>query len=358
MAILQEVDRGGQVYFVHNRVQTIYGKAEELAQLVPEVRIAVGHGQMNEQDLENVMLDFSMQQFDVLLATTIIESGLDIPNANTMIVDRADRLGLAQLYQLRGRVGRSPVQAYAYCYYDPERQLSEDAKDRLRAIREFTTLGSGYQIALRDLEIRGVGNVLGAEQHGHMVSIGFDLYCQMLDESIEELKEGKVIEEKESAIIDLNVTAFMPNEWIGDKDVKLNEYKRLANIDSERSLEVIQAEWQDRFGSIPWETTQLVDLVRLRLMATELGIPLVRSDEEYIRINVPFTLQEWMKYQAKLPADIGKKARWVPGISSKQGSLPVLLVKHLLMEGKDQVDYLRGLLKGLLKIKHEMLSEV
>jgi transcription-repair coupling factor (superfamily II helicase) len=358
MAILQEVDRGGQVYFVHNRVQTIYSKAEELSQLVPEVRIAVGHGQMNEQDLENVMLDFSMQQFDVLLATTIIESGLDIPNANTMIVDRADRLGLAQLYQLRGRVGRSPVQAYAYCYYDPERQLSEDAKDRLRAIREFTTLGSGYQIALRDLEIRGVGNVLGAEQHGHMVSIGFDLYCQMLDESIEELKEGKVIEEKESAIIDLNVTAFMPNEWIGDKDVKLNEYKRLANIDSERSLEVIQAEWQDRFGSIPWETTQLVDLVRLRLMATELGIPLVRSDEEYIRINVPFTLQEWMKYQAKLPPEIGKKARWVPGISSKQGSLPVLLVKHLLMEGKDQVDYLRELLKGLLKIKHELMSEV
>ncbi|MBY0404040.1 MAG: transcription-repair coupling factor, partial [Cyanobacteria bacterium] len=206
MAILQEVDRGGQVYFVHNRVQTIYHLAEELKQLIPEVRFAVGHGQMNEQDLETVMLDFSQNQYDVLLCTTIIESGLDIPNANTIIVDRADRLGLAQLYQLRGRVGRSPVQAYAYCYYDPDRNLSEDAKDRLRAIREFTTLGSGYQIALRDLEIRGVGNILGSEQHGHMVAVGFDLYCEMLEESIEEL-QGKETQEKEDSIIDLNVSA-------------------------------------------------------------------------------------------------------------------------------------------------------
>lgn len=353
MAILQEIDRGGQVYFVHNRVQTIYSRVEELQALVPEVRFAVGHGQMNDQDLENVMLDFAQQQYDVLVCTTIIESGLDIPNVNTIIIDRADRLGLAQLYQIRGRVGRSPVQAYAYCYYDPERNLTEDAKDRLRAIREFTTLGSGYQIALRDLEIRGVGNILGSEQHGHMVAVGFDLYCQMLEESIEEL-QGKAVEEKEDSIIDLNVTALIPEKWVGDRDVKLNEYKRLAGIDSERSLEIIQAEWRDRFGEIPEETQQLVHLVRLRLMASVLGIPLVRSDEEFLRITVPFSLQEWLKYQGKLAPEVGKKARWVPGITSKQGSMPVLLVKHVGMDGQDQVDFLLKLFTSLCGFKQEM----
>lgn len=350
MAILQEIDRGGQVYFVHNRVQTIYAKLEELQALVPEVRFAVGHGQMNERDLETVMLDFAQHQYDVLICTTIIESGLDIPNVNTIILDRADRLGLAQLYQIRGRVGRSNIQAYAYCYYDPERNLTEDARDRLRAIREFTTLGSGYQIALRDLEIRGVGNVLGSEQHGHMVSVGFDLYCQMLEESIHELQTGEVAEEKESAIIDINVTALIPDAWVGDRDVKIMEYKRLASVDSDLALEIIQAEWKDRFGEIPRETLMLVNLVRLRLLATALNIPQVRADEEFIRISVPYTLQEWMFLQKQLPDDLGKKARWMPGVTSKQGSLPVLLVKHLGMTGEDQVDYLRGLFTQLLKI--------
>lgn len=353
MAILQEIDRGGQVYFLHNRVQTIYAKLEELQALVPEVRFAVGHGQMNERELENVMLDFAQHQYDVLLCTTIIESGLDIPSANTMIVDRADRFGLAQLYQIRGRVGRSNVQAYAYCYYDPERNLTEDARDRLRAIREFTSLGSGYQIALRDLEIRGVGNVLGSEQHGHMVAVGFDLYCQMLEESIHELQTGEVAEEKEPAIIDINVTALIPDKWVGDRDVKLMEYKRLASVDSELAIEIIQAEWKDRFGEIPKETQMLMNLVRLRIMATELKIPQVRADDESLRITVPYTLQEWLYLQKQLPVDIGRKARWVPGVTSKQGSLPVLIVKLLGMTGEDQVDYLREMFTHLLKIINE-----
>ncbi len=350
MAILHEVDRGGQVYFVHNRVQTIYGTLEELQVLVPEVRFAVGHGQMNERDLENIMLDFAQHQYDVLICTTIIESGLDIPNVNTIVLDRADRLGLAQLYQIRGRVGRSNIQAYSYCYYDPERNLTTDAKDRLRAIREFTSLGSGYQIAMRDLEIRGVGNVLGSEQHGHMVSVGFDLYCQMLEESIEELQTGVVVEEKEPAIIDVNVTAFIPDKWVGDRDVKLMEYKRLASVRTELAIEIIQAEWKDRFGDIPAQTLMLVDLVRLRILATELKIPQVRSDEEYLRITVPYNLQEWMFLQKQLPPEIGRKARWVPGVTSKQGSLPVLLIKHLGMSGVDQVDFLKTLLSTLVKI--------
>lgn len=350
MAILQEVDRGGQVYFMHNRVQTIYAKLDELQALVPEVRFVVGHGQMNERDLENVMLDFAQHQYDVLVCTTIIESGLDIPSANTIILDRADRLGLAQLYQIRGRVGRSNVQAYAYCYYDPERNLTEDARDRLRAIREFTSLGSGYQIALRDLEIRGVGNVLGSEQHGHMVAVGFDLYCQMLEESIHELQTGEVAEEKEPAIIDINVTALIPDKWVGDRDVKLMEYKRLASVDSELAIEIIQAEWKDRFGEIPKQTQMLMNLVRLRIMATALKIPQVRADDESLRITVPYTLQEWLFLQKQLPVEIGRKARWVPGVTSKQGSLPVLIVKLLAMTGEDQVEFLKELFSHLLKI--------
>jgi transcription-repair coupling factor (superfamily II helicase) len=357
MAILHEVDRGGQVYFVHNRVQTIYAKLEELQALVPEVRLAVGHGQMNERELENVMLDFAQQQYDVLICTTIIETGLDIPNVNTIVIDRADRLGLAQLYQIRGRVGRSNVQAYGYCYYDPERNLSEDARDRLRAIREFTSLGSGYQIAMRDLEIRGVGNVLGSEQHGHMVSVGFDLYCQMLEESIEELQTGVVVEEKEPAIIDINVTAFIPDAWVGDRDVKLMEYKRLAGVDSELAIDIIQAEWKDRFGEIPAQTLMLVDLVRIRILATELKIPQVRTDDESLRITVPYTLQEWMFLQKQLPPEIGRKARWVPGVTSKQGSLPVLLIKLLGMTGDDQVVFLKTMFSHLVRIINEAAAQ-
>jgi transcription-repair coupling factor (superfamily II helicase) len=346
MAILQEVDRGGQVFFLHNRVQTIYAKLNELQILIPEVRFAVGHGQMHENDLETVMLDFAQKKHDVLLCTTIIESGLDLPNANTIIVDRADRFGLAQLYQIRGRVGRSETQAYAFCYYNQDQILTQDATERLRAIREFTTLGSGYQIALRDLEIRGVGNVLGSEQHGHMVAVGFDLYCQMLEESISEL-QGKMAETRTDAIIDLNVTAFMPDAWVGDKNVKLTEYKRLADIRSTRALDIIQAEWKDRFGDIPAETLQLVRLVKLRLMATALKIPTVREDQEFLRIAVPYSLKEWLQYQTKMPPEIGNKARWVPAVTSKEGSLPVLLVKQLTMKGSDQMAYVEKLFEQL-----------
>ncbi|MGE0199342.1 MAG: transcription-repair coupling factor [Candidatus Melainabacteria bacterium] len=357
MAILQEIDRGGQVYFVHNRVKTIYEKLSELQQLIPEVRFGVGHGQMNENQLENVMLDFEQQQFDVLVCTTIIESGLDIPNVNTIIVDRADRFGLAQLYQIRGRVGRSEVQAYAYCYYDPERQLTKDAQDRLRAIREFTTLGSGYQIALRDLEIRGVGNILGSEQHGHMVAVGFDLYCQMLEETITEIQQGEPVEEKEQSIIDLNVTAFMPDKWVGDRDVKMMEYKRLAAIDTDLALEIIQAEWKDRFGDIPKETLRLVDLVRLKLSATALGIPLVRSDDEHIRVSIPYTLQEWLYLQRNMKGDLGKKARWVPAVNTSQGSMPTLLIKQLGMTGEDQIDFLMKFFRELKKLVDKAFQE-
>ncbi|MFN8614544.1 MAG: transcription-repair coupling factor [Vampirovibrionales bacterium] len=354
MAILQELDRGGQVFFLHNRVQTIHQMEDHLRNLIPEAKFLVAHGQMTGDELENAMLSFAEHEYDVLICTTIIESGLDIPNVNTIIVDQANKFGLAQLYQIRGRVGRSDRQAYCYCYYEPERMLTTDAQDRLRALREFTTLGSGYQIALRDLEIRGVGNILGGEQHGHMVAIGFDLYCSMLEDTISQLK-GEATEKHESAIIDLNVTALIPQDWVGDLDVKLSEYKRLADVRSALQLEHIQAEWQDRFGPIPPQTQQLVRLVQLRLLATELGVAQVRSDEEHLRITVPYTLQEWMYLQNRLPGDLGKKARWMPGVkSASAGGNPTLLVKTLRMEGEEQVDYLMALFKGIQAIQKEL----
>ena len=197
-AISHEMEREGQIYFVHNRVQSIYKVASNLQELLPEARIAIGHGQMNEKDLEKIMYEFGDYQYDVLVCTSIIESGLDIPNVNTIIIDNTDNFGLAQLYQLRGRVGRSDVQAYSYCLYHPDKTLTDEAKDRLKAIRDFNTLGSGYQIALRDLEIRGVGNVLGKEQHGQMLAVGFDMYCSLLDEAVHEASRRK-IHQKRSA---------------------------------------------------------------------------------------------------------------------------------------------------------------
>ena len=213
-AIMHELEREGQVYYLHNRVQSIYRVAEDLQRLVPNARIAVGHGQMKESELEKVIYDFSTHEYDVLVCTTIIESGLDIPNANTIIIDNADKFGLAQLYQIRGRVGRSERQAYAYCLYHPDKVLTPEARDRLKAIKDFTTLGSGYQIALKDLEIRGVGNILGAQQHGHMLSVGFDMYCSLLEETIQELK-GEHVRKKPPTTIDINTTAFILMRWGG-----------------------------------------------------------------------------------------------------------------------------------------------
>lgn len=354
MAILQEVDRGGQVYYLHNRVNTIYGVAEQVRQLVPEVRVAVAHGQLSPTDLETVMLDFASQQYDVLLCTTIVESGVDIPNANTLIMDDADRYGLAQLYQIRGRVGRSEQQAYAYLYYPPDRQLTDDAKNRLRAIREFTALGSGYHIAMRDMEIRGVGNILGAEQHGHMIQVGFDLYCDLLNQAVEAAQQGKshIEERPEPSVIDLNVTAFIPEKWVGDQDVKLSEYKRLAAIDSEKGLDVVEAEWQDRFGPVPPQAKQLLQLARLRVLATALTIPLVRMDDEHLRISVPFGLQDWMRLQGQLKTKLASKLRWVAPVrsSSEAGGVPTLLLKHATLDAQTLVKFLLELFTELKQL--------
>jgi transcription-repair coupling factor (superfamily II helicase) len=282
-AILRELDRGGQVFFVHNRVETIEAQAEQLRQLLPGVRIAVGHGQMPEGQLEKVMLAFAGGETEVLVCTTIIESGLDIPNANTIIIDRADTLGLAQLYQLRGRVGRSSRRAYAYLLYRRREKLSDVARKRLQAIFNASELGAGFQIALSDLEIRGAGNILGAEQHGHVAAVGFDLYTRLLAEAVEEQRsefEGRpAVIERPGATVDLPVDAHLPDEYVPETAQKLELYRRLGRVRTAGELAAFRQELLDRFGPLPAPVLMLLEVVELRMAAETAGIASVSREE-------------------------------------------------------------------------------
>src|SRR5436189_5182173 len=246
-AIRRELLREGQVFFVHNRVQDIDFVSEQLRELVPEARIGVAHGQMDEGRLERVVLDFWEREYDVLVCTTIVESGLDIPTVNTLVVDRSDLLGLAQLYQLRGRIGRRGQRAYAYLFHPREQSLTEEAYERLKTIGEFTDLGSGFKIAMRDLEIRGAGNMLGAEQSGHIAAVGFDLYVEMVTEAVGELT-GAVPEHPAEVQIDLPVTAHLPRDYIARDDVRMEAYRRLAAVTTPADVDDVRAEWEDRYG--------------------------------------------------------------------------------------------------------------
>lgn len=270
-AILREIDRGGQVFFVHNRVQGIQIIAQKLHQLIPEVRIAVGHGQMNEEQLERVMVGFANGEYDVLISTTIIENGLDIPNANTIIVNNAAYFGLSQLYQLRGRVGRATQQAYAYFFYAKNAKLTAIQEKRLRAIFEATELGAGFRIAMKDLEIRGAGSLLGAEQSGFMNSVGFDLYCKLLAEAVQELQGIQAETPLMGTTVDLPLDAYLPDDFIGDRTLKVNFYQRLANLKQPEQVETMAAEMEDRFGTLPQPVQNLLSLIRLKVEAARLG---------------------------------------------------------------------------------------
>jgi transcription-repair coupling factor (superfamily II helicase) len=270
-AIRNELERGGQVYFVHNRVESIYSLGNLLARIVPEARIAVAHGQMDEDALERVMVDFVAHAYDVLLATTIIENGLDIPNANTMIVNRADRYGLAQLYQLRGRVGRSDRRAYAHLLIPPEDSLSAVARKRLAAIREFSDLGSGFRVAALDLEIRGAGNLLGGEQSGHIDAIGFDMYMKLLEQTVRELR-GEELEDERRASVNLRVDLRLDEEYIPDMNQRLTVYRRIAGVRTEDELGTMVEEIRDRYGPVPSSLLNLADYARIRLLADRLGV--------------------------------------------------------------------------------------
>lgn len=285
-AISRELARGGQVYYVYNRVNTIVEMTNTVAKLVPEANVAFAHGQMKERELERIMYDFINGEIDVLVSTTIIETGLDISNVNTMIIHDADSLGLSQLYQLRGRVGRSNRTAYAFLMYRRNKMLKEIAEKRLHAIREFTDLGSGFKIAMRDLEIRGAGNLLGEEQHGHMEAVGYDLYCKMLNESVKELKGEAEPEEEYGTSIDLDIDAFISEKYIRSESQKLDIYKRVAGIESEEEYDDMMEELMDRFGEPPKSVQNLLAIANLKAMAHKAYITEISQKGDSIRFTM------------------------------------------------------------------------
>ena len=285
-AIRQELDRGGQIFYVVPRVEGIEEVAEGLRQMIPGLRLLVAHGQMAEGELESAMVAFNAGEADLMLCTTIVESGLDIPRVNTILIEDAHRFGLAQLYQLRGRVGRSGIQAHAWLFYPGDASLSEAARQRLRAIQEFAQLGSGYQLAMRDMEIRGVGNLLGVEQSGQMEAIGFDLYMEMLQESLAEI-QGQDIPAVDDTQIDLPITAFIPGDWIADNDEKMAAYRSAADCSSPEGLLQLAADWVDRYGAIPAPVISLLQLMELKLLAKRCGFSRIKPEKPNIALETP-----------------------------------------------------------------------
>ena len=308
-AILRELDRGGQVFYVHNRVETIEAQAEQLRRLLPGARIVVGHGQMGEGALEKVMLTFADGAADVLVCTTIIESGLDIPNANTIVIDRADTLGLAQLYQLRGRVGRSSRRAYAYLMYRRRERMSEEARKRLQAIFNASELGAGFQIALADLEIRGAGNILGGEQSGHMAAVGFDLYSRLLAEAVEEAKarreDREPVREAPQAVVDLPVDAHLPDDYVPDEAQKLELYRRLARTRSTGDVAAFRQEVTDRYGPMPAPVLRLVEVAELRLSAESAGVASLAREEGWLVVRFGAGMSRAVAIQLLAPSGPG-----------------------------------------------------
>jgi transcription-repair coupling factor (superfamily II helicase) len=281
--ISRELDRGGQVFFVHNRIETIQAVADHLQRLVPRARIAVGHGQMKERELEAVMKRFVAGEVDLLVSTLIVETGLDVPNANTMFVNRADHFGLAQLYQLRGRVGRSHRRAY--CYLIAPDRMDEDAERRLQVLEHHTELGSGYRVALKDMELRGAGNLLGAEQSGFVHAVGFDLYLRLLDETVRQLGQGNGARPFTPADVSLDQPAYLPDDFIPAQDAKLDVYRRLTGCRTATAIDDLRAEVRDRFGALPEAAEALFASALLRVLGAAIGIDgvLVRGSDA--RIN-------------------------------------------------------------------------
>lgn len=328
-AIHRELGRGGQVYYVYNRVNNIDEVANHVASLVPEANVAFAHGQMNEHQLEKIMLDFINGDIDVLVSTTIIETGLDIPNANTMIIQDADRLGLSQLYQIRGRIGRSNRTSYAFLMYKRDKMLKEDAEKRLQAIREFTELGSGIKIAMRDLEIRGAGNILGAEQHGHMEAVGYDLYCKMLNEAVIALKGGQEEEETFETVVDCDIDAFIPDGYIKNEYLKLDVYKRISAIETDDEYMDMQDELIDRFGDIPKSVDNLLRVAELKAMAHRAYVTEVDINTQEIRIEL------YPKAKLDVTGIPALIAEYKAALRFAQGEKPVLFYQDKGKRHKD-----------------------
>jgi transcription-repair coupling factor (mfd) len=339
-AITRELARGGQVYYLHNRVDSISQEAYKLQKLVPEANIAYAHGQMTERELEVIMKDFIEGQIDVLVCTTIIETGLDIRNVNTMIIQDADRMGLSQLYQLRGRVGRSNRIAYAYLMYRRDKVLTEVSEKRLQTIKEFTEFGSGFKIAMRDLEIRGAGNLLGAQQHGHMESVGYDMYCRLLDEAVKELK-GEVVEQDFETTIDLNINAYIPPFYIKNEEQKLEIYKKISGIANADDYFDVQEEIEDRYGNLPKSVQMLLEIVLLKVDAHKLDI--LSIAQKQTNIVVTFRGDAALDPSVIIKV-VGKNLRKYLFTSATN---PYITIKITDMSSKDTLDVVRGLIDEL-----------
>jgi transcription-repair coupling factor (superfamily II helicase) len=362
-SILRELQRGGQVYVVHDRVQDIEAVAARLRGILPGVRFRTAHGQLPARELEEVMVDFLEKRFDVLVCTKIIESGLDIPNVNTIIVHRADRFGLAELYQLRGRVGRSNIQAYAYLLVPPLESVPRATLRRLQALEEFTDLGAGFHLAMRDLEIRGAGNLLGAEQSGFIESMGFETYTRIIEEAVGELRSTEFRElfagqegsapRREAAAVEVGVAAFLPGTYIEQDDERLDVYRRLYAVETDAQLAEMDAELRDRFGALPEEALQLLAAVRLRLTATRLGCVRVTVHDRGAVCEFPHSsdtaFYESALFQHLMDGISGGRARGIALATEKE----VFTMKVRLPDPvEDPVNDVRRVLESLIPGDH------
>jgi transcription-repair coupling factor (superfamily II helicase) len=341
-AVLRELKRGGQVYFLHNEVETIENRRQKLEDILPEARIAVAHGQMPERQLERVMREFVGQKHNILLCSTIIETGIDVPSANTIIISRADKFGLAQLHQLRGRVGRSHHQAYAYLMVPDTESLTKQAGQRLEAIQQMEELGSGFYLAMHDLEIRGAGEVLGDKQSGNMLEIGFQLYNEMLAEAVRSLKEGKEPDllSPMQAITEINLhsPALLPSDYCGDVHLRLSFYKKLATARSNEQIDILVEELVDRFGKLPQQTSTLIDVHRLRVLSTPYGVQKVEAAPSVITI----TFKKNAPIDPMAIVHLIQKNRHIKLAGNEK-----LRIERELAEPKDRAQMVRDVLRSL-----------
>ncbi len=348
-AIRQELDRGGQIFYVVPRVEGIEEVAEGLRQMIPGLKLLVAHGQMAEGELESAMVAFNAGEADLMLCTTIVESGLDIPRVNTILIEDAHRFGLAQLYQLRGRVGRSGIQAHAWLFYPGDASLSEAARQRLRAIQEFAQLGSGYQLAMRDMEIRGVGNLLGVEQSGQMETIGFDLYMEMLQECLAEI-QGQDIPAVDDTQIDLPITAFIPGDWITDNDEKMAAYRAAASCSTAEALLQLAADWVDRYGALPAPVIALLQLMELKLLAKRCGFSRLKPEKPNIALETPMEEPAFRLLRQGLPQHLHGRLVYQSGSGSTAKvlarGLGVLPIEKQVEELKAWLEQMAGQIPG------------
>ena len=350
-AISKELDRGGQIFYVLPRIADIEQAVEKLKGMFQNLKFIIAHGQMNEKDLENAMITFNNGEVDLMLCTTIIESGLDIPKVNTIIIEDAHKFGLAQLYQLRGRVGRSGIQAYAWLFYPKTKKINEEAKLRLRAIKDFSELGSGYQLAMKDMEIRGVGSVLGEKQSGQVNTIGYDLYIEMLHEAISDLS-GREIPEVSDTQIDLPVNAFIPSTWISDRDEKLEAYKNITSCINKEEITELAGDWVSRYGLIPSPVEALLQIMKLKLLAKKCGFEKIKTKKPNVEIETRMEINAFNYMRDSLPTNIQSKFIYV-----KQKENTKIIIRGLgMIDLNNQINNLINWLSEMAKKVENILN--